>query len=826
MTIEDATQQPDDKSTLIRRRDQPKKEVAQPAQERHIDVESREYDLDVIEDFLDLVFHSEMRPDEETMMWVVARKRKPVYPIDEAAMFDALEGSKVGRALYFGTATTRRNHAGELRNQQALFDRLHVIVLDDIGTKGDVADLPEELRDPTYIIESSRGNFQYGYVLETPIDNLDAAKALVKVMYEAGIADAGGKMPNKLVRLPEGINGKQGEKGSFVTTLTKSDGPLWTPQGLLDALESGADWADIATDSEEATKRRGRLKGGTTPWAPYRPARASMSGIIDPVAEWLEERGDILCESGDWLTIRCPFLDGHTSGGETAGYKPLGVGEDPSMRLFHCFHDGCTEMHTREFLQHVTLLDGPCAPVKDSASEMVATYAYDMVNDCAWKIKDTTNPKMISMSGIRNAHPRKNLVFRPDGRKLVAVAEATRWLMSESRVTVMGLTFNPSNPSRIVEGENGDLLINQYAPPTWGEGPFDMKQVAKFTEFLEYLIPVGFEREYFYDWLAAKVQDMGFRGAAVVMVAQKHGIGRSTLGDMIGTLLGEVNVRNEPFEKLVGEVQYNDWLEAPFIVSDETLNTGGLNSYKTYEKLKEIIDPRPKMVTINPKYGKQRRSMVHSSFLFLSNHSNALSLPEDDRRMFVISNPHVANTPEYFKKLNAWLETLNGSGRPEWATHIYRWLLARTVDMDALLAPPVPTEGKRAMVEESRSGIDTVAREIFAKWPCEYISSTEFTQAIERFADRLDLYDINNYKAQIKRIFASGTYPLDNASTVKVEGKSIRYRVIVDRAEGETVEKGNKMNDDDRSFIRGALVDENIKTAFKNITTALDELGL
>ena len=239
-----------------------------------------------------------------------------------------------------------------------------------------------------------------------------------------------------------------------------------------------------------------------------------------------------------------------------------------------------------------------------------------------------------------------------------------------------------------------------------------------------------------------------------------------------------------------------------------------------------MIDPRPKLVTINPKYGKQRRSMVHSSFLFFSNHSNALSLPEDDRRLLVISNPHTPKSPEYFTKLNDWLERLDSKGAPTWAPHVYRWLRARKVDMNMLLAPPMATEGKRAMIEESRSDIDTVAREVFAKWPCEYISSPQFTHALERFADRLDLYDIGNYKNQIKRIFASATYPLDAKAVVKVDGKVIRYRAIVNRAEAETVEKGGSLETEDRAFIRGALVPENILEAIKNVGLALDEVGL
>lgn len=793
---------------------------------RHFDVATRDYDVELIERFLDRVFHVELNENEEVLTWAVPRHCKPVYPIPEGELLDMLETSKIGRALYIGTATAHRDHIGHLYNRQALFERLHVIVLDDIGTKAPAEGLPPAMQNPSYIIETSAGNFQYGYVLAEPIESLDAAKALVMLMYEAGIADAGGKMPNKLVRLPEGINGKKGEdKCDFVSKLHTMAGPDWTPQQLLDALDVGEKWENVTADAAEATKRRARIKGGSTPWAPYTPARASMSGIIDPIAEWLETNEHIVSEAGDWLTIRCPFKHNHTSGGDTAGYKPLGVGEDPACRAFHCFHDGCHDMKTREFLQYVSLLDGPNVAVRDDVAELVSSYVYDMYSDVAWRIKHFSNPTPITMSGMRNAYPRSTIVYTAEG-KPKSVSEFSRWLTSESRVVVMGPTFDPSNPSRLIE-RSGELYVNQYCPPPWRVIDYDKKQVAKFKEFLEFLIPDGYEREYFYDWLAAKVQDMGFRGIALVMVAQNQGVGRGTLMEFVTTLLGgSVNVRNEPFSKVVSEDPYNEWMEAPLIISNETLNSGGLNTYKSYEKLKDMIDPMPITVTINPKYGKQRRSRLHSSFIFLSNHSNALSLPADDRRFFVISNPDVPAAPAYYAKLQEWLKSQDHKGDPVWVNHLYSWLMKRNVNMEKLLAPPKSTAGKEAMMLESRSEIETVATEVLHEWPSEYITQQQFTHALEMFADRVGLYDIPNYKLQIKRIYSSRTYPMERDAVMKLNGKPCRPRIIVNRAGPDSVKKGQTPTKTQRKGIVAGLIEENIKAALARAAEGIDAAGL
>ena len=66
-----------------------------------------------------------------------------------------------------------------------------MVVLADIGTKIPLAKIPKGFR-PTYILDTSAANFQYGYVLEEPVRDLPAAAMLVQLMYESGLSDEGG----------------------------------------------------------------------------------------------------------------------------------------------------------------------------------------------------------------------------------------------------------------------------------------------------------------------------------------------------------------------------------------------------------------------------------------------------------------------------------------------------------------------------------------------------------------------------------------------------------------------------------------------------------
>lgn len=137
-------------------------------------------------------------------------------------------------ALFFGTSTMRADTDGAVRNRQSLFHDLRLIVLDDIGTKIPLDTLPAAMRDTaSYIIESSPGNFQYGYVFDTPVTDLAAAKVLVQSVYRSGFTDSGGGLVNKAVRLPYGVNGKAGDGQDFQVKLHRCGDSNGRPRRCL-----------------------------------------------------------------------------------------------------------------------------------------------------------------------------------------------------------------------------------------------------------------------------------------------------------------------------------------------------------------------------------------------------------------------------------------------------------------------------------------------------------------------------------------------------------------------------------------------------------------
>ena len=91
------------------------------------------------------------------------------------------------------------------RRQRTRFAALHTVMLDDVGTKvsRERLTLP-----PSWLLETSAGNHQAGYLLRQPLADGDAADRLMDAIVAAGLCDPGANGPRtRLARLPAAVNG-------------------------------------------------------------------------------------------------------------------------------------------------------------------------------------------------------------------------------------------------------------------------------------------------------------------------------------------------------------------------------------------------------------------------------------------------------------------------------------------------------------------------------------------------------------------------------------------------------------------------------------------
>lgn len=97
-----------------------------------------------------------------------------------------------------------RSINGKVSRKKANFFCMMCLVLDDVGTKAKRPDL-----EPSWIIETSPQNEQWGYILEKPITNESQASQLVNALVAKGYSDSGATGPStRYMRLPVGSNDK------------------------------------------------------------------------------------------------------------------------------------------------------------------------------------------------------------------------------------------------------------------------------------------------------------------------------------------------------------------------------------------------------------------------------------------------------------------------------------------------------------------------------------------------------------------------------------------------------------------------------------------
>jgi hypothetical protein len=114
-----------------------------------------------------------------------------------------------GAALnWYFTLGTYHPADGGYHRQEGQCATAYGVMLDDLGTKA----LPLERLNacpPSFVIETSPGNYQATYLFNEPQSDLASVKALNYSMVEAGLCDPGAKSPpTRWGRLPFAVNGK------------------------------------------------------------------------------------------------------------------------------------------------------------------------------------------------------------------------------------------------------------------------------------------------------------------------------------------------------------------------------------------------------------------------------------------------------------------------------------------------------------------------------------------------------------------------------------------------------------------------------------------
>lgn len=251
---------------------------------------------------------------------------------------------------YFTCASFTPTAAGDYRALESQAVAYHCLVLDDVGTKTPIEALPAI--EPTWMLETSAGNYQVGFALATPGTDFSVVKAAQKRIFHSGIGDKGAGGVGRWVRLPNGINGKTKHKAAdgsaFQCRLV-----VWNPSTRYEL--------DVLIEQlAPAVKRSVELPGATTLACEtshpsissdvFRPALAHNSVVTALQSAGLYKR-EIATGQHD---ITCPWVEEHTDeiDGGTCFFEPSA---NFPLGGFKCQHSHGDQYKLRELLEHLGL---------------------------------------------------------------------------------------------------------------------------------------------------------------------------------------------------------------------------------------------------------------------------------------------------------------------------------------------------------------------------------------------------------------------------------------------------------------------------------------
>lgn len=232
----------------------------------------------------------------------------------------------------------RRDGVGHRR--KTLFDKTYVIMIDDVGTK-----IPKELADlvlpePTYTIETSPGNYQYGYALAEPESNLYNVENFQHGLIAMGLSkdnkDPGMFGVTRYCRLPVGVNNKVPGR------TWQHRVHVWRPE-LKYHLEDLA--KDLAIDISA------------------RPTRVAQHAAEDITTDHLYKcflragavKEPILGKPGGYH-VTCPWVSEHTGKHDTgSAYFVPGYSDGDQIYtkgLYKCYHGHCEDRNINDLRVH------------------------------------------------------------------------------------------------------------------------------------------------------------------------------------------------------------------------------------------------------------------------------------------------------------------------------------------------------------------------------------------------------------------------------------------------------------------------------------------
>jgi len=606
-------------------------------------------------------------------------------------------------ALYVNTGSfiIDRFQAGKLSASSANCEHVLFLMLDDVGTKSKQPPL-----EPTWKIETSPGNQQWGYVFDFDHQPTKGDfTAAITAIATAGYTDGGATNAVRNVRVPGSINLKSG-KNNFVAKLIEfSPEREFTLEQICAALEV------VPNDADTASMQRLAL---------------SDNGD-DDILQWISDNGMLLesANGAGWYGIVCPNSNEHSDNNPMARYHPVN-------RAFCCYHEHCQDFDSHAYLAWAAqngapkhqpgvrselLMEKmakalekitPSAMFSDTSAHIAEVqrkelariekedwyerFAYVQDDDAYF---DLVERREISRGTFNAIFRHINCRSIHTGRKIEASVCFDENRQAHNSKAVVGITYAAGES--VFVGREGDIYGNRWVDARPDVENVSTSDISMWTNLLERLVPIEADRNHLLDIMAFKLQHPNIKINHAVLHVGDEGCGKDTMwAPFIWSVCG-VRLKNRGYmdsDSLNSQWGYD--LESEILIINELKEPDAAARRALANKLKPIIAAPPEMLNINRK-GLHPYQMANRLFvLAFSNEQIPISLASQDRRWFCIQSDTPRMTNGEGKRIWDWY---NAGGFGQIAASLWD----RDVSHFNPGETPGMTEFKMNLIEHGRS---------------------------------------------------------------------------------------------------------------------------
>jgi len=203
------------------------------------------------------------------------------------------------------------------------------------------------------------------------------------------------------------------------------------------------------------------------------------------------------------------------------------------------------------------------------------------------------------------------------------------------------------------------------------------------------------------DAFAFKVQRPGVKINHAILIGGVPGAGKdSMIAPLLYAIGGENKINCASVETAELQEQWGYYLENEVVIFNELRQSEAIDRRALENRLKPILAAPPELLTVQRKFAHPIQVRNQALVLAFSNYRDAIAIPSDDRRWYVLWTDAPKMTAEESTRLWDWFKA---GGLQAGALYLQQ----RDVSSFQPGATPPWTEAKQIMVATSRSGAES-----------------------------------------------------------------------------------------------------------------------